>query len=206
MSMFDVLGLNKGQKQLLLIIFLFTIPPVAAYFSWDYVRVSGVGATTNSGDLIAPVKPLDVSGLSQVSGEAVERTVVAGKWTFVMIAKGECAEVCQRQLYLTRQYRTSMSKDITRVQRLLVMTEQPSAEFTAMLKEQHPHLNTVVLVTDDASKAFLSNFDGEGYSSDGAQYFLVDPLSNLMMRYNTEHPYKGVLKDLRRLLKASQVG
>ncbi len=36
--------------------------------------------------------------------------------------------------------------------------------------------------------------------------YLVDPLGNLMMRYDTNADFKGILKDLERLLKYSWVG
>ena len=37
-------------------------------------------------------------------------------------------------------------------------------------------------------------------------FYLVDPLGNLMMRYDTNADFKGILKDLERLLKYSWVG
>ena len=54
--------------------------------------------------------------------------------------------------------------------------------------------------------ALLGRFRGEGFSPDGTQYFLVDPLVNLMMYYDSEVSAKGMMKDLRKLLKVSQVG
>lgn len=36
--------------------------------------------------------------------------------------------------------------------------------------------------------------------------FLVDPLGNVMMRYNNEAPAKGMIKDLQHLIRASRIG
>jgi len=36
--------------------------------------------------------------------------------------------------------------------------------------------------------------------------FLVDPLGNIMMYYTPTHSGKDLLKDLQKLLKASQIG
>ena len=49
-------------------------------------------------------------------------------------------------------------------------------------------------------------FRGDGFGTEGMQYFLVDPLGNLMMYYDVDVPAKGMIKDLQKLLKVSQIG
>jgi hypothetical protein len=36
--------------------------------------------------------------------------------------------------------------------------------------------------------------------------FIVDPLGNLMMRHDASHTTKGLLTDLKKLLKLSHIG
>lgn len=67
----------------------------------------------------------------------------------------------------------------------------------AQLLPLHPQLE-VVPVGADAAAAFDAEHSGV--------FFLVDPLGNVMMRYSRETSSAGLLKDLKKLLKASRIG
>ena len=45
-----------------------------------------------------------------------------------------------------------------------------------------------------------------GAANDRAHIYLVDPLGNVMMRWPAKPDMRRMLKDLERLLKASQIG
>ena len=45
-----------------------------------------------------------------------------------------------------------------------------------------------------------------GAGNDRAHIYLVDPRGNVMMRWPANPQMRGMLKDLERLLKASQIG
>jgi cytochrome oxidase Cu insertion factor (SCO1/SenC/PrrC family) len=50
-------------------------------------------------------------------------------------------------------------------------------------------------------------FSVEGISMQGADnIYLVDPLGNLMMYYPSDADPRGMIQDLQRLLKYSQIG
>ena len=172
--------------------------------AWKYFAAEGVGATTNAGTLISPARPLQLVGLQRADGTTFGDEQLRGHWTFVLFAPGDCNQECQQQLYLTRQTRLAMSKDIRRVQRLLVLAQEPSADLAGRLAEEHPDLHWVVHNARAAS--LLQGFVGQSFGYQGAQYFLVDPLGNLMMFYDLAVPAKGVRKDLQKLLKISQIG
>lgn len=195
---------NKGRKQLSMLIALFLVPPIAAYLAWVYLQESGVSSTTNTGELVSPARPLNVDGLVEGDQSTFDKAFVAGHWTYVILAENGCDEVCQEKLYLTRQFRVSVNKDMSRVQRLLVLGQQPSSEFMTFLEQEHEFLNWVVLPSNALNQNFIQTFKSAGDASNS--YFLVDPLANLMMRYDLSMPSSGVLKDLRKLLKISQVG
>ena len=195
---------RRNRTKLVLIWVLFLLPPVSAWMAWKYLAEQGVGATTNAGTLISPARPLQLAGLSRGDGNPFEDEQLRGHWTFVLFASGGCEQDCERQLYLTRQTRMAMSKDIPRVQRLLVLARAPSAELVRRLEEQQPDLHWVV--SDAQAAPLLRQFTGNGFGHDGGQYFLVDPLGNLMMYYDLAVPVKGLRKDLQKLLKISQIG
>jgi hypothetical protein len=100
---------------------------------------------------------------------------------------------------MTRQVRISVNKDMSRVQRVLVVRELPAG--LDKLRAEHPDL-LIAMASGDAWRDLVAQF---AKAPDSA-FYLVDPLGNLMMHYPAQVPPKGVLKDLRKLLKASQIG
>ena len=196
--------LRKSRTQLVLIWVLFLLPPVSAWLAWKYLGEEGVAATTNAGTLISPARPLVLRGLNRADGSAFSDGELRGRWTYVLFDPGTCAEACRQRLYLTRQTRIAMSKDIPRVQRLLVLAQAPSAELVNLLRNEHEDLSWVVSGTQAAP--LLQQFTGEDFGTGGAQYFLIDPLGNLMMYYDLDVPARGLMKDLQKLLKISQIG
>jgi hypothetical protein len=102
-----------------------------------------------------------------------------------------------------RQTRLALNDDMTRVQRFLLVTGNCCDQ--TYLDAEHPGL-TVALIDDAAGKALLAIFpDGQSAMRQGA-IFIVDPLGNLMMSYGAGIPQKGLLEDLKQLLKLSHIG
>jgi hypothetical protein len=204
MSRPDERQVRRSRIQLILIFALFLLPPLSAWVAWKYLGTSGVESTTNAGTLIAPARPLDLAGLRRPDGAPFVDADLHGRWTYVLFVPGECDERCEQQLYLTRQVRLSVSKDIPRVQRLAVFGQAPAAALAQELASDHADLTWVV--RDTAAGRLLDSFRGDGFGADGQQYFLIDPLGNLMMYYDLSVPAKGMMKDLQKLLKISQIG
>lgn len=193
---------RRGRLQLIFIALLFAAPVVGAWMAWKFVTNEGVSSTTNAGVLVQPARPLSAEALGGAGGDALSPGSLTGRWSYVVIGEAACDAVCAERLYLTRQARTSVNKDMSRVQRLLVLSQPPADP--AALRAAHPDLLVAVL---DAGRfaRFTQQFASSG-ESPAAAFYLVDPLGNLMMRYAPQVPFKGILKDLRKLLKVSQVG
>lgn len=204
MSRPDERQVRRSRTQLVLIFALFLLPPVSAWVAWKFMGQAGVDSTTNAGTLVVPARPLSISGLYRADGTALPEAALRGRWTYVVFAGADCDERCRQQLYLTRQIRLAMSKDIPRVQRLLVLTRPPEAALAEAFADEHADLQWVV--RDGQAQALLQRFRGDGFAPEGGEYFLVDPLGNLMMYYDLEVPVSGIVKDLQRLLKISQIG
>lgn len=204
MSIPDPAMVRKSRTQLLLIFALFLIPPVSAWIVWQYLGDAGVADTTNAGTLVSPARPLSIAGLVHADGSRYQEKDLRGRWTYVLFDDGNCAERCLEQLYLTRQTRISMNKDVRRVQRLLVLAQQPTPDLVKRLGDEHSDLAWVVQT--EGAEQMLRHFNGQGFAPRGEQYFLVDPLGNLMMFYDVGVAARGMRKDLQKLLKISQVG
>ena len=201
----DPAQVRRNRLKLLGIFALFLLAPVSALVAWLYLGDAGVDTTTNAGTLVSPARPLAIRGLLNADGTPLTEADLRGHWTFVLFAPGaSCDERCQQQLYLTRQTRLAMNKDVSRVQRLLVLAQRPDAALIDRLAQEHADLRWVV--GDHRAETLRARFRGEGFSPEGEQYFLVDPLGNLMMFYDLSVPTKGMMNDLRKLLKVSQIG
>jgi hypothetical protein len=116
----------------------------------------------------------------------------------VRLGGAQCDAQCERQLYLMRQTRIAQGKEQSRIERLWVLTDRGTPP--AALLEAHPGLHA----WRPANAAFAAQFSAQGGPS--AHIYLVDPLGNLMMRFPADPEPKRIMKDLKLLLKASQIG
>ena len=89
-------------------------------------------------------------------------------------------------------------------QRVLILSDAPDAALVQKLRSEHEDLTWVV--RGAGSDALLQAFTGVGFGTAGEHLFLVDPLGNLMMVYGAEVPPQGLMNDLKKLLKVSQIG
>ncbi len=182
-----------SRGKLLLLFGVFALPMVAAFIAYHGWRPSGHG---NYGELL-DVTPLQATAGTRLDGQALDMDALRGKWLMVHIGGGACDAACARALYLSRQVRIAQGKDQSRIERMWVLTDASAPD--AALMEQHPGL----IVWRPADRSFLAQFPGGGESD---RLYVVDPLGNLMMRFPADPDPKRMMKDLKLLLKASQIG
>ncbi len=177
---------------------LFLLPLLLSFWLYYGVHWRPLG-TTNHGDLIEPLRPLPDVTLRDADGIAHSH-VFLGKWTLVYVGDGACDANCRTTLVFVRQTRLSLNNEMTRVQRVLLATAGCCDQ--AYLAHAHPGL-----LAFDASQAaaqpLLAQFPPDGRAE---ALYIVDPLGNLMMRYDARLPPKGLLEDLKRLLQLSHIG
>jgi hypothetical protein len=97
-----------------------------------------------------------------------------------------------------RQVRITQGKDQSRIERLWVVSDGGTPD--AALLQAHPGL----LVWRPADPAFTEQFPAAKRLDE--HIYLVDPLGNLMLRFPAKLDSKRMIKDLKLLLKASQIG
>ena len=182
---------------------LFFVPLLAS--AWLYYGTSWrPGGHINHGELIQPPRPLPRVELPRVklAGELApsDPTLFRSKWTLVYIGDGSCDASCRDTLYVMRQTRLALGTDMERLERVFLVTANCCAK-DYLARE---HAGITVLDAGGASGAqLLSRFPpGERAHT----LFIVDPLGNLMMRYDVRRDPRGLLVDLRRLLELSQIG
>jgi hypothetical protein len=197
---------RRARRQVVLLAALFFVPLALAF--WLYYGPANwrpVGGT-NKGDLIDPAIPLPPTTLQDAAGQALPAGFLTGKWTMLYVGDGACDERCRKALYLSRQSRIALNKDMQRIQRVFLVTANCCA--TKFLAAQHPDLTIAVLGPDDASQALLGTLPKVGGvpPASAGRLYLIDPLGNAMLSYSAAAPDDALLTDLRKLLRLSHIG
>lgn len=185
---------KRFRIKLLLLFALFALPVAASYVAY-YFWTPG-GKTSNYGELL-PVQMLTgVTGI-QAGGAAFSLDQFKGKWVMVEFDSGKCDAYCREKLYTMRQVRTAQGAERDRIQRLWLVTDN-----VAPVPELMADYAGTTMVTAD--KAVSAEFPANGRVED--YIYLVDPLGNLMMRFPKNPNPSAMIKDIKHLLKASQIG
>ncbi len=149
------------------------------------------------GDLISPPRPLPHADNEQAP--------LKGRWTLLYLAAGVCEGRCQEALDELGQVHMALGNKGDRVQRLLLYTGSPRSDET--LRHEHTGLRTLSIDVE-ANAELLETvpvYDGAS-PTEADRVYIVDPLGNLVMSYPPDADAKGLLEDLRRLLKLSRIG
>ena len=203
---------DRRQRRLLIGLALMFFAPLGVSFYLYYGRGAWhPGGHVNAGELIQPPRPLPSLALPlQNSGETVA-DFLRRKWTLLYVEQGPCSQGCQKRLYDTRQVRLALDRDMDRVQRVFI-ADGGCCDFQ-VLREQHPDVIAVRMTPAAAPLLALlprrgaGNGNGNGANNATAErIYLIDPLGNLMMSYAPDAKPKGMLEDMKRLLRLSQIG
>ena len=200
---------DRRQRRLLIGLALMFFAPLGVSFYLYYGHGAWhPGGRVNAGDLIAPPRPLPSLVLPLQSSGETDAGFLRRKWTFLYVQPGPCAERCRTRLYETRQVRLALDRDMDRVQRVFI-ADGDCCDFQ-FLHEQHPDLIAVRMSPAAAPLLALLPHRGADHESGGdanaERIYLIDPLGNLMMSYAPGAKPKGMLEDMKRLLRLSQIG
>jgi hypothetical protein len=154
---------------------------------------------SNHGALITPAVPLERLTLQNALGDG-SVALPLETWTLVYIGGGACDAACRNALHVIRQTRLALNQEMTRVERVWLVTGE-CCDRTYVDLEQ-PGLRVLDAAAPGAS-TLLAQFPS---SEREHAIYIVDPLGNLMMRHDAREDPKGLLADLKKLLKLSHIG
>jgi hypothetical protein len=204
----EAAGGRNSRLQAWLLAALFLAPLLASfvlYYGGDW-RPHG---HTNHGDLVQPLRALPAVSLPTAAGGQTSPRLFIGKWTLIYIGAGDCNERCRTALIDTRQVRLALGRDLDRVQRVFLYTGEccRGAYDRSRLDREQSDLVSASFEGPTAGQLH-SAFPSVGGvpAAHGGRIYIADPLGNLVLSYAADAPRKGLLEDLKKLLKLSHIG
>jgi len=190
---------TRNLRTLAVLAGLFLLPLLASF--WMYYGTQWRPASrVNHGELVIPARPLPQVNPPVVLGTPARGALFKHTWTLVYVGPGTCADSCRQSLYVMRQVRLALNNEMNRVERVFLATSDCCDR--SFLTQEHSGIVAV-----DASGAAPLPLVSE-FPQDQREHslFVVDPLGNLMMRFDTREDPKGLLQDLQKLLRLSSIG
>jgi hypothetical protein len=172
------------------------VPIAAAYISYYFAPPAG---RTNYGTLLEPQRPVPALSLTNLDGTRFDLRQLAGNWVFVMVDSGQCDKPCANKLLMMRQQRAMTGKDQNRIERVWLITDREPLPIMLMREYEGTHFVRAPL---QELRDFMVLPDAPGAQLQD-HIWLIDPRSNLMLRWPKNPEINGVKRDLARLLKIS---
>lgn len=201
---------GNARTKLVALAALFMLPVIAAMvlYRMDW-RPSG---TTNHGELIQPARPIADVPLQTWDGKPVNFSAVTQKWTMLYFASAECGGACEQALYKMRQVHLAQGRERDRLQRILIVTDARARDWLNYTLKEYRDMtvltgspqNLTALMQQFTPAADVNARAATAPLTDGI--YILDPLDNYMLRYRSDADPSGMRKDLKNLLKLSQIG
>ena len=187
----------SGRWKMIVVLLVCATPVIASYFTYYVIRPEG---RRNFGQLIDPQRPIPDLPATTLDGKSIHLPSLKGQWLLLSVADAACDKDCQQRLYLQRQMRESLGKDMDRVDWVWLVTDDapvPEALLAALKN------STVLRVPAPPLSQWLAPSSGHRMTE---HLYLIDPIGNFMMRFPANLDAAGAAKakrDLERLLRAS---
>lgn len=189
---------KRGRWKLFAVLLVCASPMILSYLTYYVIKPSG---RTNYGTLIDPrSRPIPAMGSTTLDGRPARLEQYAGKWIMLKVGGGECLEACQKQLFAMRQWRLMQGKNMDRIERVWLVTDDKPLDTMTIRQYDGMHL---LRAPKQTVHTWLPSGQGTLPSD---HIYLIDPLGNLMMRFPADPDVRKVYKDIAKLLKASAVG
>ena len=182
----------KSRIYFILIILSFIGPLIFATLMYIYRDSLPIAPPSTNGELLESMINIHKNSTS----EKTLKTFSNKKWSLIFVVRGKkCDKTCSEILHLIRQTRISLNQDSSRVMNI-VITDQKNDDIEGLIKADYKNINKLI------DPKLLDN----ELLNNGTLY-ISDPLGNIFMFYNKENlNFKGLRKDLKKVLKISQIG
>ena len=166
-----------SKLKFLLIVFVFILPFIFAKYFFENDATSTRG-TTNHGSFL--VDEISIASLADND-----------HWIILQVIDGKCDISCQDNMHMLRQINTALGKDMGRVKRYLL---NKNTDKNAVYLDNYPKV--IVLDRSETLYNKLTKMD--------ERIFIADPFGKIILGYENDFIAKGLLKDIKKLLKFSK--
>ena len=166
-----------SKLKFLLIVFVFVLPFIFAKYFFDNDATTTRG-TTNHGSFL--VDEVNIASLADND-----------HWIILQVIDGKCDTSCQDNMHMLRQINTALGKDMGRVKRYLLNN---NTDENAVYLDNYPKV--IVLDRSETLYNKLTKMD--------ERIFIADPFGKIILGYENDFIAKGLLKDIKKLLKFSK--
>ncbi len=184
---------RKNRRTLILLALLLCGPFIASYTLYFLDVRPG---TVNYGELV-DVKPLKGTASNETDDTIFRMRQLRGKWALISVDSGKCDEPCRQKLYYMRQVRLIQNAERERVERVWLIDDgiTPPSE---LIREYEG-----LWVINAKGSELLEGLPSSTSPRD--HIYVVDPIGNLMMRFPKDPDPSKMAKDIKHLLKVSQL-
>ncbi|GMR18075.1 MAG: cytochrome c oxidase subunit I [Gammaproteobacteria bacterium] len=189
---------KKNPYTVWFVVLSFVAPVILAYLVFFFGSVSSF---TNKGEILNPIVDISALKLKDETNSLIPKKTLTYKWRLISFVGSDCDTACNSRLYDVRQIHKSLGKDQHRVLRMIVHLQAPSDDLNKLIESEYP--NALNFYGDEKT---ITAALGETSKIKENEIYIMDPMGNIMMRFTQEQPNRDFQKDLRKLLKASQIG
>lgn len=197
---------GKGNPRLVIIvlILIFSAPLLSSWFILNYTDMINPGGASH-GDLYDPLVALPDVVLRDPFAAGDGDAGLHGKWSLLYISAGDCDKACIENLYRMRQIRLAVSRYARNLQRIW-MTDIEDMDAIKRILGEYQGTLILPMETDDPPlplNEFAMPPVSEPLQTDCL--YAIDPYGNLVLRYRPGTDPEGIISDLTRLLKSSEI-
>ena len=197
-----IAGKKRNPYTVWFVVIAFVAPVVLAYVMFFFVEVKSF---VNHGEILNPIVHISSFKLTDEANKIIPKAELTYKWRLISFVGKGCDRACENRLYDTRQIHTSLGKDQHRLIRMFIHLEPAGEALVKLIDATHEN---VIHVNGDVNtiKEVLGINIRDDASITNNEIYIMDPMGNVMMRFTQDQPNKELLFDLKKLLKASQIG
>lgn len=188
-----------NRLQLILILVVFVAPIAGAFFYKP-------SKFTNYGDLYTPVRPVENLIMSDTNGNVLDLASLRRQWVFLVVASKQCSQACEENLLKMRQLRFMQNNDMKRIRTVFLSADLVATTVEDLDKKYHPIESYRVEGADFERWSKVLELIDAPEAANQDRFYIIDPTGNLMMSYPSSADPNIMKKDIKRLLKASQIG
>lgn len=187
--------MNKNKLKLIAISAVFVLPIIFAFLLQPLKDVFIEKGSMSHGQLISPQVKLEELG---------KLAKITHTWTLLAFAGKHCNAACLDSVYKIQQIRLTQGEESKRISRMLISDGELAVKD---LENLNPYIGTqFVRLESEQYKAVSSIMKMHIKNGVMDNIYLIDPLGYYMMTFSNELVPKGIITDLRLLLKNSRVG